>query len=56
MNITYGAHLRGNYIELRISNIKVRIVSCKEIVKRGFTYPVVSAGTLSKSRKSDGLK
>jgi len=38
LNITYGAHLRGNCVELRISNIKVRIISCKETVKRGFIY------------------
>jgi len=38
LNITYGDHLRGNCIDLRISKIKVRIVSCKETVKMGFTY------------------
>lgn len=38
LNITYGAHVRGNCIELKISKIKVKIVSCKEIVERGFTY------------------
>jgi hypothetical protein len=35
LNIPYGAHLRGNCIELITAKRKEIILSCKEIVKRG---------------------